>query len=791
MSVQRQSGKAATSAEVDPRGRKRLDLELWEAGIAAADIVETIHDPLVVLTSDLHVQVVNPAFYEHFQASPEETIGRLIYELGNGQWDIPELHTLLDEILPENRSFDGYEVAHEFEDIGWRMMLLNARRLDSLQLILLVIRDITGQKQVDELRAAKEDAEEAREEARERVKELRVLHGTTRILNDVERTLGDRLGAIVRLIPPGFLYPEITEALLVLGDREFATDGFRATEWSLAVPVEFGGREAGRLMVVLTEARPERGEGPFLREEREMLDDLAVLIGEGLKRERLSQMLLETGDAVSVLDADGTILFAEPSEEDETGYTRQELEGRNALALIHPEDQPDVEVGLRKLGQQPGSMRRFRYRVLTADGEVRHQEGVGRNLFDHPAIGGIVLTMRDVTERHRLGEQLRQSQKLEAIGRLAGGIAHDFNNLLTVIRSQADLLLMDVDEKQVLDAATARRELEGIQAAAERAATLTGHLLAFSREQVLQPRTTDLSEVSREAMRLVNRVLGPAVTVESNLPDELPSVRVDPGQLEHVIMNLAINARDAMPRGGVLTLRTRVMRVRDHARTAGSPGEDGLYVALDVADRGTGMDAATRERIFEPFFTTKEKGKGTGLGLAMVYGMVTQSGGIVRVESEPGEGTTVTLGFPAVEEAPETRDKSDRAPGAAEADLQGRRVLIVEDQDAVRQITTRILERSGMVVLAVESGDRGVAELERDGDFDLVLTDLGLPGLSGRELVDQLRQTGGDVPILVMSGYASDSPGTQVNLPGDVEFLQKPFTPKTLIWKVRKILANG
>jgi len=292
-------------------------------------------------------------------------------------------------------------------------------------------------------------------------------------------------------------------------------------------------------------------------------------------------------------------------------------------------------------------------------------------------------------------------------------------------------------------------------------------------------------------MRLVGRVIGPDVTVEPHLPEGLPPVRVDPDQLEHVVMNLAINARDAMPRGGVLTLRTRVIHMSANASEAGPPREAGRYVALDVSDTGTGMDEATRSQIFEPFFTTKAKEGGTGLGLSMVYGMVTQSGGLVRVESEPGEGATFTLCFPAAQGQPEPRRRPERGTGADEEDVRGRRALVVEDEEAVRNLTARILERAGMVVLAVESGEEGIAELERGGDFDLVLTDFGLPGVSGRALVDLLREKGGDVPILVMSGYGVDSPGDRVDLPEDVGFLQKPFTPKTLMQRVREVLGHG
>ena len=314
-----------------------------------------------------------------------------------------------------------------------------------------------------------------------------------------------------------------------------------------------------------------------------------------------------------------------------------------------------------------------------------------------------------------------------------------------------------------------------------------GKHLAFSREQVLQPKVVDLSDVVADVTRLLQRVIGEDIELVTDLEEGLPSVRVDPGQLEHVILNLAVNARDAMPGGGSLTLRTS--EEQQCLEQGGVAGRDPVpSVVLEVADTGTGMDQETKEHLFEPFYTTKELGKGTGLGLAMAYGVVTQSGGTIRVESEPGEGAVFRLAFPAVDAEPDRRD--ERAERAQPFEVADARVLVVEDDEAVRRVIVRILSRVGVEVVPVATAEEGLEAMRNPDGFDLLLTDLVLPGMSGLELVDRAAEQGFRPPVIMMSGYAEGSTDEGGELPPGITFLEKPFTPGHLVGMVGEVLGS-
>ena len=383
-------------------------------------------------------------------------------------------------------------------------------------------------------------------------------------------------------------------------------------------------------------------------------------------------------------------------------------------------------------------------------------------------------------------EQLRQAQKMEAVGRLAGGIAHDFNNLLTVIMGFSDLLLMKEH-----DAATVRKRIGQIRTAAEHAAGLTKQLLAFSRRQVLQPRAMGLGQTVAEMHQLLSRLVGEDVQILLKLDPAAGEVMADPGQIGQVVMNLAVNARDAMPHGGKLSLEV-VNADLDAAGLATHPGVGpGRYVMLAVSDTGTGMDAETKARIFEPFFTTKEEGAGTGLGLSTVYGIVRQSGGTVSVCSEPGRGSTFKVYLPRLD------GPVPAAPEAAVGPSGSRRVgavtiLVVEDEEAVRGLVSEILESAGhRVTMAGSPQDALALAGQADWRADLVLTDMVMPGMTGREMVTRLKEGRPELRVLFMSGYTAQAAGQQQLLqPGDA-FLQKPFTPVALLDKVRETLGSS
>ncbi|HYQ01522.1 MAG TPA: response regulator [Polyangiaceae bacterium] len=398
-------------------------------------------------------------------------------------------------------------------------------------------------------------------------------------------------------------------------------------------------------------------------------------------------------------------------------------------------------------------------------------------LGDHDAVMGGVAVLRDVTRQRDLETQLSQSQKMEAIGRLAGGVAHDFNNLLVVIQSYAELLREEFQEQD-----GARGDLEEILAAARRAAALTKQLLAFSRSEPVQPTELRLSDVVTGIEKMLRRVIGEDIELSTRLAPSLGVVRADAGQLDQVILNLSINARDAMKEGGQLTISTQNVSIDGDYESAHVDVPPGEYVMLAVADSGTGMDLETQRRIFEPFFTTKEVGQGTGLGLATVYGIVQQSGGHIRVHSELGQGTTFRIYFPRLDEVPAAREQrsDDTATWTGSGTL-----LIVEDDTAVRQVAARVLKERGYTVLeARRPSDARKICAEHGASIDLLLTDVIMPECTGTELAQELSTLHPRLRVVYMSGYPGGGASRAGVLQAGAAYLEKPFSPAALTEKI-------
>jgi PAS domain S-box-containing protein len=387
----------------------------------------------------------------------------------------------------------------------------------------------------------------------------------------------------------------------------------------------------------------------------------------------------------------------------------------------------------------------------------------------------------DVTERRVLEDQFRQAQKMEAVGRLAGGVAHDFNNLLMVISGYAEVILAKLEPDHPL-----HEKGRAIQLAADRATTLTRQLLAFSRKQLLELKVVDVNAIVSDMERLLRPLIGENVEFSTRLAPESAHTRADAGQLEQVLMNLVVNAKDAMPNGGKLTIETQKLVVDESHRRAQTFIRPGHYVMLSVTDTGMGMDKETQSRIFEPFFTTKEKGKGTGLGLSTVYGIVKQSGGYVMVQSEKSHGTTFHIYLPHVEGAAEKH-----APPVSPVALGGTEtVLLVEDEESVRQLVRETLVSKGYRVIEADHGEAGMkAAAQHQGKIDLVITDVIMPGMGGRELVKHLAQIRPETRVLYLSGYTEDAIVNEGTSDSGTAFLQKPFTLQSLARKVREVLG--
>jgi PAS domain S-box-containing protein len=465
---------------------------------------------------------------------------------------------------------------------------------------------------------------------------------------------------------------------------------------------------------------------------------------------------------------------------DRYGYSREEFLAMRLADIRPPEDLPRLEEDLRK--ERPALLSSSGWRHRLKDGRIITVD-ITSHLLTFGGRPAALVVAQDVTRREQLEAQLRQSQKMEAVGQLTGGIAHDFNNLLSVILGNSQFALDRLSETD-----PARRDVAEVLEAGQRAAVLTRQLLAFSRKQILDPKVLNLNEVLDGMEGMLHRLLGEDIEIQTARAGALGNVMADAGQLEQVIVNLAVNARDAMPRGGKLTFETGNVDLDETYAEQHAAIEPGRYVRLSVTDTGAGMDEATRSRVFEPFFTTKEKGKGTGLGLAMVYGIVKQSEGYIWVYSEPAQGTTFKIYLPRV-------DAAVAAPAAARPERRAtghETILLVEDEAAVRRAAERILQRAGYTVLTAAGGPDALAVYQQhQGAIDLLLTDVVMPQMSGRELEQRFRALIPNLKVLFASGYADNAIVHSGVLDPGTHFIGKPFTLEELTRKVREVLDEG
>jgi len=500
--------------------------------------------------------------------------------------------------------------------------------------------------------------------------------------------------------------------------------------------------------------------------------------------ERYRELFENANDIIYTHDLAGDFTSLNRMGEQISGYTRDEILKMNITQIVAPEHLDHVRQMVIDETSWVGATT-CELEITTRDHQRVMLEVSPRLVWQERKPVAVQGIARDITGRKKLEDQLRQAQKIEAIGKLAGGVAHDFNNILTAIIGHTDLMLMDPGQDR-------KRTVSGLQAiknAAARAAGLTQQLLAFSRKQVLQPVVFDLNARISESMKMLRPLITEHIRLALVLEPALGSMKADPGQIEQVIVNLVVNARDAMPQGGKLTIETaRVNLDDDYARQHASV-RPGPYVMLAVSDTGSGMNADAQAHIFEPFFTTKGRGKGTGLGLSTVYGIVKQSGGSIWVSSEQSEGTTFKIYFPCVEESAEevvTHARLTESPGGSET------ILVVEDEERVRKLVCEVLESKGYRVLGAANGEEGLLVCrQQSSPIHIMVTDVVMPGMNGRDLANRVASIRPVMKVLFMSGYSEDAVVSDGVLDPGLNFIQKPFAPEALAWKVREVLERS
>ena len=504
---------------------------------------------------------------------------------------------------------------------------------------------------------------------------------------------------------------------------------------------------------------------------------------ESLKKskERFSKAFRSNPAAVTIADLTSkSYLEVNEAFEKMTGYRHDEVVGRPLTELVLWDDPQDRERAFEQLAKE-GGLRNYEFHFHKKSGD----SGAGllsAELIDIDGKQCAITVAVDITDRIQLESRLRQAHKLESIGRLAGGVAHDFNNLLTLINGYSDFLLKTLHADDPM-----RLHVQEIKKAGEHAAGLTKQLLTFSRKQIIEPKPLDVNSIVKDAERLLQRLIGEDIELVTTLDPVLGQIMADSDQIHQVIMNLAVNCRDAMPDGGKLEITTKNVDVDRTTVVAPPDAAPGRYVLMTVTDSGIGMDEITMQSVFEPFFTTKEHGKGTGLGLSTVYGIVQQSGGWIQIQSEVGQGTSFRIYLPRVDAAP----APELAGTAAETRHGGETVLVVEDHHEVRKLTRTILEAYGYHVLeAANSTEAFVLEKGHASEIHLLLTDVILPGMNGKVLSERLRVLRPKLKVLFISGYTADAIARRGVLERDVAYLAKPFSPDALAAKIREVLVD-
>jgi len=616
------------------------------------NIFNTVREAMLVLDENMRVLSANRSFFTIFKVDSADTIGSLLYDLGNGQWNIPHLRVLLEDILSKNDTVDDYEIEHTFESIGHKTMLLNACKIrekkNELPIILLAIEDITVRKRLEDLLTESEER-----------------------------------------------YRRIFET---------ANDG-----------------------IVLLEKR------------------------------------------------EGTITKVNPAAGKMLGYSEEECIGKKLQDIGVSLDMSDFPTIMQALDRS-GIINYDDVQVRTKSGQY-----IDTDIYMVDRAKLAQCNIRDVTKRKKLEEQLLQAQKMEAVGLLAGGIAHDFNNSLSAIVGYGYLLQTKMNSDDPL-----RENVDQILVSADRAAEVTHSLLAFSRKQMLNPKPVNMNAIMKRFEKMLSRLIGEDIELTTDFTDKEVISMADAGQIEQVLMNLATNARDAMPQGGHLTLVTQLVELDDAFIRVHGYGEPGMFAVISVSDTGSGMGKETLAKIFEPFFTTKEVGKGTGLGLAMAYGIIKQHNGYINVNSEPEKGTTFRIYLPAIKTTAEAIVKIAIEPLPSQGN---ETILVAEDDRALRELFSTVLQEYGYNVILAEDGEDAIRNYAENKDtIQLAMLDMIMPKKNGKEAYDGIKKIRPDIKTLFSSGYTADRINKASMLKDGFDFIMKPVAPKDLLRKIREVL---
>jgi PAS domain S-box-containing protein len=762
---------------IDITERKRQEEALHESEERYRTVTETASEAIITIDEQSKILFVNPAAELTFGYSSEEMLGQELTMLMPGY--LRHLHRAgLKRYAADGErhiAWHGTELPGLHKsgaeiplEISFGEFIRNGRRF-----FTGICRDITDRKQADAERERLAAIVASSQEAIISIVDDRIASWNAGAEKMYGYTEAEAVGQHISMLLPPERFDELerirgklqrNERIEYLETERLRKDG-SCVDVSVSVsPIK---DDAGRAIGAATIARDitERK-----RIERE------------LKRseERYSDLVENAHDIIYTHDLQGNYTSVNKAGERITGYTKEETLKMNLAQAVAPESIEYARRMMREKLEGEGETV-YELEIIAKDGRRVAIEVNTRLIYQDGVPVGVQGIGRDITERKQLEQQLRQSQKLEAIGQLAGGIAHDFNNLLTAIIGYSDLLLRQLGTDERF-----RADVEEISAAGKRAAVLTNQLLAFSRRQVLQPVVLNLNDVVVNIERMLRRLIGEDIDIETVTEEGLGLTKIDQGQCEQILMNLAVNARDAMPNGGKLTIETANVDL-DETYTRHHPEiVPGRYVLLAVSDTGTGIDPETQSHIFEPFFTTKDQGKGTGLGLSTVYGIVRQSGGHIWVYSEVGHGATFKVYLPRIDAVGESRTAQPEIP----ITLSGsENIMLVEDDESVRNLSRLVLQERGYTVLAAESGAKA---LETFGPLataiDLVVTDVIMPQMNGAELVTRLQEMHPEVKVLYVSGYTEEATIHRGALLEGVDFLQKPFTPEALARKVREVL---